>query len=218
MRIAGGKGTGEPRTFEGFGMKVPLPTWGPAVLVFVIVAGAAVYGVFYGLDHLRHDDQNAVRVKASELVQLNESAKHFGEPPESSLTVYRDARGGLDVQLFPSDGCLLVRRSSPDPRAPVINLFIQDPRQLHDTVPPKFAAEPLFSLEPAAWAGEPSTCAQLFATQQHPGTFRWEYGQRSDDGCWVQVWRHFEDGCVHWQPFNSCNNTWGGITWTACKH
>jgi hypothetical protein len=57
----------------------------------------------------------------------------------------------------------------------------------------------------------------------HPGQFQWSYGQQN--GCWIQVWRQFPDGCVHYQWFNTCGNYWDvypdgtpKIFWTKCIH
>jgi hypothetical protein len=52
---------------------------------------------------------------------------------------------------------------------------------------------------------------------QHPGEFQWWYGQVN--GCFVQVWRKWPDGCTHFQWYNRCYNYFDpGITWTACVH
>jgi hypothetical protein len=51
----------------------------------------------------------------------------------------------------------------------------------------------------------------------HPGQFRSWYGQQN--GCFVQVWRQWQDGCTHWQLFNSCSNYYDpNINWTCCVH
>jgi hypothetical protein len=55
-----------------------------------------------------------------------------------------------------------------------------------------------------------------------PAGFRFWYGQAN--GCWVQVWRQWPDGCTHYQWFNTCNNSWDGdasgrgVYWTCCVH
>lgn len=52
---------------------------------------------------------------------------------------------------------------------------------------------------------------------QHPGQFQWWYGQVN--GCFVQVWRKWPDGCTQFQWYNRCYNYFDpGITWTACFH
>jgi len=51
----------------------------------------------------------------------------------------------------------------------------------------------------------------------HPGPFRSWQGQQN--GCILQVWRQFQDGCTHFQWYNSCNGIWDPqIYWTYCIH
>lgn len=51
----------------------------------------------------------------------------------------------------------------------------------------------------------------------HPGPFRTWIGQQN--GCFVQNWRQWQDGCTHFQWFNSCANQWDPqIYWTYCVH
>jgi len=57
----------------------------------------------------------------------------------------------------------------------------------------------------------------------HPNAFRFWYGQQN--GCWVQVWRSWPEGCQHYQWFNSCNRYWDlhpngapKVNWTCCVH
>jgi len=57
----------------------------------------------------------------------------------------------------------------------------------------------------------------------HPGQFKSWNGQQN--GCWIQVWRAWSDGCQHYQWFNSCNGYWDSypngaprVNWTCCVH
>ena len=51
----------------------------------------------------------------------------------------------------------------------------------------------------------------------HPGPFRSWPGQQN--GCLVQVWRQWQDGCTHFQWANNCNGSWDPqIYWTYCVH
>ena len=51
----------------------------------------------------------------------------------------------------------------------------------------------------------------------HPGAYNQWYGQAN--GCFVQVWRQFQDGCTYFQWFNRCLNYFDpAITWTRCVH
>jgi hypothetical protein len=58
----------------------------------------------------------------------------------------------------------------------------------------------------------PGRCLQF-----HPGQFRSWYGQKN--GCFVQFWRQWPDGCTHYQVFNTCYQQWDpNIYWTYCVH
>ena len=57
----------------------------------------------------------------------------------------------------------------------------------------------------------------------HPGAFRFWYGQQN--GCWIQVWRAWPEGCQHYQWYNSCNGYWDSypngaprVFWNCCVH
>ncbi|HEV7397015.1 MAG TPA: hypothetical protein VGN86_10930 [Pyrinomonadaceae bacterium] len=57
----------------------------------------------------------------------------------------------------------------------------------------------------------------------HPGAFQAWNGQQN--GCWIQVWRRWPEGCQHYQWFNSCNGYWDSypngapkVVWTCCIH
>jgi len=51
----------------------------------------------------------------------------------------------------------------------------------------------------------------------HPGQFQWSYGQVN--GCLVQVWRTWPDGCTQYQWYNRCYNYFDpAINWTRCVH
>lgn len=57
----------------------------------------------------------------------------------------------------------------------------------------------------------------------HPGAFRQWTGQQN--GCWVQVWRSWPEGCQHYQWYNSCNGYWDSypngapkVNWSCCVH
>ncbi len=61
----------------------------------------------------------------------------------------------------------------------------------------------------------------------HPGEFRTWYGdkaQAGDGSVWVEVWREFEDGCVHFQMQRS-DGWWDmnpdgspRVCWVFCVH
>jgi len=51
----------------------------------------------------------------------------------------------------------------------------------------------------------------------HDGPFNWWYGERNGD--WIQVWRHWADGCTHYQWYNQRFGYYDPqIYWTCCVH
>lgn len=51
----------------------------------------------------------------------------------------------------------------------------------------------------------------------HPGAYNQWYGQVN--GCFVQVWRQWPDGCTNFQWFNRCLNYFDpAINWSRCVH
>ena len=57
----------------------------------------------------------------------------------------------------------------------------------------------------------------------HPGNFASQNGRTQ--GCWLQVWRTWQDGCSHYQWFNVCASSRDSLPngqprvyWTCCRH
>ena len=70
---------------------------------------------------------------------------------------------------------------------------------------------------------EPQGGCQRRCQDPHPGQFQTWNGQQN--GCWIQVWRKWPDGCQHYQWYNSCNGYWDAypngapkVFWTCCVH
>ena len=70
---------------------------------------------------------------------------------------------------------------------------------------------------------EPQGGCQRRCQDPHPGQFQTWNGQQN--GCWIQVWRKWPDGCQHYQWYNSCNGYWDAypngapkVFWTCCIH
>lgn len=176
--------------------------------------------------------------------ELAEFMKHFSEKPQSTVP----GPAGVQLAYYASDGCILVIRSSPgrpDTKHWVLDLSkvaLPAPPQDHaELAPPAISTErgallaelelpghgqmasgtSLFS-EPLETASD-ATAPMLRPAQgghclsQHPGQFQWWYGQVN--GCFVQVWRKWPDGCTQFQWYNRCYNYFDpGINWTACFH
>lgn len=167
----------------------------------------------------------------------NEAYKHYSETP-AKVAVTEDAAGKLEARLYASDGCVAVIWHGAFDRADSHPHFIRNlTNPNHQESPGKIASDKpltapanlaaslpfagshlLFGAHLAATAAPVGRCLD-----PHPGTFRSWYGETR--GCWIQVWREFQDGCKHYQWFNKCGGFWDAnpngtprVYWTDCRH
>ncbi len=141
---------------------------------------------------------------------VNEYGRHIAEPPETSALLMDDQRGRLSVQRY-RDGCLVIARTVDGVlRSKLIVDLARDADRK-----PQVVGWPMLEIELQA-AGR--------CLNPHPGAFQTWYGAR--DGCWVEVWRKWPDGCLHKQMLDTCR---GGIWdvnpdgtprvyWSVCNH
>lgn len=187
------------------GVTLPVPRW--SVGGFGVLALAAVAVLVY---------RQAVPVGTSVVTlrqandalaeEVAEYGLHIGEQPKQ---VVEDPDGQLRVHVY-RDHCVLIQRFG----ARTVSRLVPD----------------LLRHQPSAHAAVvPSLVARVFAAGgrcvagQHPGRFVWHYGSR--DGCWVEVWRRYEDGCEQVQMLHACSGTWDTnqdgtprVRWTSCVH
>jgi hypothetical protein len=58
--------------------------------------------------------------------------------------------------------------------------------------------------------------AGCWSNGPHPGPFTTWWGPAN--GCWAPFYRHWNDGCTHYQMFNTCSGQWDPrIYWTFCN-
>jgi len=58
--------------------------------------------------------------------------------------------------------------------------------------------------------------AGCWSNGPHPWPFRSWWGPAN--GCWAPFYRQWNDGCTHYQMFNTCSGQWDPrITWTFCN-
>lgn len=169
------------------------------------------------------------------------NAYHFqhneDSPKELSIGTDVDADNYVHYRYFQkSDRCVWINRreGGVDHRQ-----WIKDPlNHLHDvdtqvgvsiaqqadtpTLEPWALISSLFAgLVPPALAQTPEMRPDLqpvqgFCVNPHPGNFSFWWGPPID-ACNSPMYRQFGDGCVHYQIFNRCANSWDGrIFWTVC--
>jgi hypothetical protein len=187
-----------------------------------------------------------------DLVKMNdrygEISKHSKENAEE---FHRDPK--LVVLHYPSDGCISVRYagtetqwikppsgSSPQSPAPgaIDGGVSSELRAPGDRVPyggkanvnsshrltqPGLAAISLSYPIDGELGFRPVQATRGRCQNPHPGQFSSWNGTKQ--GCWLQVWRRWSDGCTHYQWFNSCSSSWDSdqsgrprVYWTRCTH
>lgn len=191
---------------SGFGVTLEnAPRW---VISFVaVVATLTVVGGVYWAKV--HDPERTIvtlrEANTSLLAEVEEYNRHIGEVAESNAVLMDDVRGRLSAQRY-EDGCLVLSRR--DKLGALRSKLIVDlAKDMHG---PSDHASYLPSILPVVEAA--GRCMN-----PHPGNFTWSYGQK--DGCWIQVWRRWLDGCTHVQMLDVCDGTWDpNIKWTQCVH
>jgi hypothetical protein len=135
---------------------------------------------------------------------------HAFEAPEHEYTLFDDeTRGKLAIRTF-ADGCLLVRRQAKNAS---ITKLVRDLASSFTV--PKTAAFPAF---------EATLSAQGGGCPFHPPPFQWKEEQ-TNTPCITRYWRHYLDGCEHFQFHNVCSGAWDTnadgsprVQWTRCNH
>jgi hypothetical protein len=212
------------------GVEWPIPRWAlaPGALVLLLALTGYVakqFGVPIVVEwrtleeeHARADAQSA---------REREAYKHSstGEQP---VPIFSSDHGELKVNLFKSDGCVqVVRSSSPEQHQAD---WLVAPVASGQAAPGRIAAET--AVPPGALPWEATAEAQPApggpppprgCINPHPGDFKQRDGQKQ--GCWQQKFREWADGCQHYQWFNTCSNVWDvdqngspRVYWTVCRH
>lgn len=190
-------------------------------------------------------DEEAAKARAKkdkldqELTRFKEYQSHFNESPKSTQKLVDSPDlGSLSVSFYTSDGCLLVKRKGPGHNQAEMSYWIAA-KSIPLEAPPGVPDEVKESRLEAPQQSQPFLNASYqFASfnpgdappaparacaDPHPGQFQTWNGQQN--GCWIQVWRRWPDGCQHFQWFNTCNGYWDNhpngaprVTWTHCAH
>lgn len=200
------------REIKVAGLAIPIPNWCVPVFGILVV----LYVAYALLSQPAQTIYNRYVSGTAEESDAAEAYKHFAEVARA--TVRQDAAGGiLEAKLF-EDGCMSVSWQSAISGIPPHPHFIRKITIADATAPP---AGSMSKLDLSVLMADPAP--QPGCLNPHPGPFQWHYGDRN--GCWIQVWRIFTDGCTHFQWFNSCNNFWDvnqdgspKVQWTQCIH
>ena len=199
------------------GLTIPVPKW--ATTVFGLLA--VLYVAYFLFNQPVQTVYSRYLSGKAEESDAAEAYKHFTEWPKSS--VKQDVAGGtFEAKLF-QDGCVSVAYQNALTGIPPRPHFI---RNVTRDLSASETAHPVLGVLDLRSIFGPQVllaAAQPGCINPHAGEFTWKYGDRN--GCLVQVWRYFADGCVHFQWFDSCSNSWDvnkdgspRIQWTECRH
>jgi hypothetical protein len=234
---------------------IPLPRWAALTLAAVVVVCVSIYlfsklvypWVAEQLGQKQRETDAAEYQKHFD--DRADPARHLDQ------VVYNDPiKGFLKITYYTSDGCLFLVRGSPDPHTIPIQHWIRasfygelppppapDGRLATRTSQPGSARRQPAAGQPEApipssailhLAVVAGTAPQAPVPMQacagkcwnpHPGQFRSWNGQAN--GCWLQVFRQWPDGCMHYQYYNTCTGYWDSLPdgspkvwWTCCIH
>jgi hypothetical protein len=235
------------------GIEIPLPHWALSALAVVAIVAVPVI-IFITLKHMQSDDAitkqlNETKAELKSEQDLVRSAHddyaEYNKHAQDKTNVELRHDPDLTVRYYASDKCLYVERVSASGvtpqwlRAPALNApqtpapgptdgGIRGELQVpNDSAP----YQPAALIHPP---DDPAGSVQTFTEVQarpcggkcvnpHPGNFKSSNGTKQ--GCWVQVWRKWPDGCTHYQWFNSCTSLWDAdpkgkprVYWTCCTH
>lgn len=180
-----------------------VPKWTIASVALMLALLVVVIGYWTKIRQPELELVTAREATEAAMAEIEEFGKHIGE---KSLSEYTLSESPLMLARLYKDRCILLVSDTPEG---VRSKLVRD--LARDAHKPKKTAS-FFSL-PAVEAAQRTRCD----TFVHPGPFETKYGVKN--GCWVPVWRMFQDGCVHVQMFDVCHGTWDAtIRWTSCRH
>lgn len=77
--------------------------------------------------------------------------------------------------------------------------------------------DPVLAAEVVSFPSDdgPLRPVQVGCLNPHPWAFQGSWGPAN--GCWVPFWRRWNDGCTHYQMYNTCSGQWDpAVHWTFC--
>jgi len=185
------------------------------------------------------------QVESQSVARVNERTKHLNQMHEKGETVPVHTTGdgpAAVVTYFKSDGCIRLQRdaaaSGPYGISSSQELWIPDPSHLPAAAPPSAVGtatqsnssskavsrqealgalpKPLFVSTGKLKKNARVIPAQAGCLNPHPWGFQGGWG--APNGCWIPFWRTWNDGCQHYQLYNSCTGQWyPQIYWTSCS-
>jgi hypothetical protein len=225
----------------GATLRIPLPNWGVKALTASLVAGLVSVGGFKGYSYV-FQQAHVPRALLDQYAEAHKHSLETREQREEKEVEFSDATR-VTVIHHKSDGCKQIVRRGPSIQhadglwmfGPTLVAGRQVSSDDQDPAAPRLSASTLIrareglmlaglgSMYPAAGGASGPDVGQGRCLNPHPGP--WQEQPQQVGPCAVQVWRHFHDGCVHYQLFNPCGGTWDvhpdgspRVHWTRCVH
>lgn len=209
-------------TLKLFGLEFVPPKWAIWAISVVVIVGVCA------LVYLKVGIPLAEAQAAQGHVQADMAhyQKHFGEARLFETAVYDNpALGKLMVGYYASDHCLVAIRNNPGLATGAEYHFIKEALYTQSAPGPLKVIRVAGMLAPAVILS-----AQVVlqpsgrCLNPHPGVFQFWTGPERN-GCWAAIWRRWQDGCLQYQWFNTCNNSWdmnpdgsAHVYWRFCVH
>jgi len=234
-------------TFELLGAKIPLPRWAIAGIGLFAVLGSGL-SVYFGIVNPRLSNPAASVIPVAQTaskptpdstieqanIQIREQKNHYYHTARTVKKFFDDIpQGMLEIKFFDSDRCVLIVRRNPGPNQPTSLTYVPA-ADTADAPPGDISSAQLGDVTvDVDWLAAQMRPASLRTTNEpapqgncqnpHAGVFQSANGEQR--GCWLQVWRAWDDGCRHYQWYNTCNGYWDSLPdgsakvyWTNCVH
>lgn len=238
----------------GFSITLPLPKWAVGVLAAMLIVGLVLIGSYWGYSKFsgrvllpqenvedynettKHDIEPDTTKEFKDVTfgdGVKVTLRHFHT--DGCVEVLRTSQALVTDKHWLRD---LSRVTPPPPQSAALSdQFRPGPAQLTNVLAsleffhglsisqgspsrsPTFPAVPPLSSAAAQAPGCNRKCLN-----PHPGN-NFQSWNGTQNGCWLQVWRRWPEGCTHYQWFNTCYNVWDNnpdgspkVTWTCCVH
>lgn len=205
---------------EAFGFKTQAPRWVLASLgvILVIAIGWTLYMKVYA-----DPERTLISLKDANkqlAAEVEEYSLHAMEEPQKH-ELFEEQDGKLILRVF-KDHCVLIQRTTVrGTRTKLVPDLARSPLTATRFSP---AHERGISWLPVVEAAQTPPGCQRGCRDPHPGEFRWWYGKQTQSG-WVEVWRQWPEGCLHWQMFHPQTGSWESnpdgsarVHWVCCVH
>jgi hypothetical protein len=230
-RLRGILKQGTSGTFDLGPIHIPLPKWAVCAIAALVVLFVALELLPEPIRKMRYRYQMGITTEQD----MIEAQNHFFEKPVV-LAAAQGNGGELEARLY-QDGCAVMmwRGASINPKPHFVRKITSEGQASPGQITGLEGNQTSFALAAITsivdlrhWQQWPNPTNSQGGVggrcvDQHSVPFQLSYGQQN--GCWIQVWRTFQDGCVQYQWFNTCANYWDvnpdgspKVFWTRCVH